>query len=108
MLFFVHCVIEKNLKKGKEGLLLGSRKGSFNSISEVSDTEMKNIMTVKIGYPMFTLRIIIAQAPQETNKAKTRLEFFEELSIQVERSQMPGEELIILGDFLAGFKPAHG
>ena len=97
--FSAYEVIEKNLKQGKEGLLLGARKGSFNSISEVSDTEMKNIMTVKIVYPTFTLRVIIAHAPQETDKAETRLEFFEELSIQVERSQISGDELIILGDF---------
>ena len=43
-------VIEKNLKQGKEGLMVDMREGTFLSIKEITDTEMKNIMTVKIEY----------------------------------------------------------
>ena len=45
-------VIESNLKAGKEGLLLGVKNGSFKSIREVTDTELKNILTVRIEYPL--------------------------------------------------------
>ena len=42
-----YAVIESNLKKGKEGLLFAARKGSFKAMREVTETELKNIMTMK-------------------------------------------------------------
>ena len=92
-------VIEKNLKRGKEGILFGVRKGTYNSVREITDTEMKNIMTLKIEYPTFNLRVVILHAPQETAKHEDRVEFFEELSLQVERCSTSGDQLLIVGDF---------
>ena len=91
-------VIEKNLKPGKEGILIGVRKGTYNNVQEISDTELKNIMTLKIVYPTFNLRVVVVHAPQETDKVEARQEFFEELFVQVERGLTSGDELIILGD----------
>ena len=73
-------VIEKPLKQGKEGLLLGVRKGTFVSMRDITDAEIKTLMTIKIEYPKFNLRVIVVHAPQETEKHETRLEFFEEMS----------------------------
>lgn len=92
-------VVEKNLKRGKEGLLLGVRKGTFKDVTEISDTEMKNIMTAKIEYPNFNLRVIVLHAPQETDKLEIRKEFYDELSVQVERCIMSGDKFLIFGDF---------
>ena len=61
-------VLERNLKRGKEGILFGVRKGTFYSICDITDSEMKNLMTVKIEYPSFNLRVVIIHAPQETDK----------------------------------------
>ena len=91
-------VRERNLKPGKEGILIGVRKGTFNTVEEITDTEMKNIMTLKIGYPTFNLRVVVAHAPQESDKVEARQEFFEELSVQVERCLTSGDELVVLGD----------
>ena len=93
--------IEKNLKQGKEGILLGVRKGTFDTMKEITDTELKNLLTVKIVYPLVNLRIIIVHAPQETDSQDKRLEFFEELSVQVERGLTSGDELLVVGDLNA-------
>ena len=93
--------IEKNLKRGKEGILLGVRKGTFDTMKEITDTELKNLLTVKIVYPLVNLRIIIVHAPQETDSQDKRLEFFEELSVQVERGLTSGDELLVVGDLNA-------
>ena len=63
-----------------------------------------NIMTVRIEYPKVNTRIIVAHAPQETDKSETRAEFFEELSVQVERCKTSGDELIFVGDLNARIK----
>ena len=84
--------------------MIGVRKGTFKSMREVTDTELKNIMTVKIEYPHLNVRIVVAHAPQETAKAETRAEFFEELSVQVERCFNSGDELIVCGDLNARIK----
>ena len=98
--FSAYNVIEKTLKRGKEGILLvGVREGTFISVREITDTELKNIMTVKIEYPKFNLRVVVGHAPQETDRNELRLEFFEELAVQVERCSTSGDELLILCDF---------
>ena len=66
-------VRESIAKQGKEGIIIGARKNSFNFIREITDTEMKNIMTVRIEYPKFNVRIIAVHAPQE--KVKRGLNF---------------------------------
>ena len=86
-------VIECPLKAGKEGLLIGVRKGTSKSIQEVTETELKNIMSVRIEYPLLNLRVIVAHAPQEKEKEEVRLEFYEEVAVQVERAVTAGGNL---------------
>ena len=59
-------VIEKPLKVGKEGLMVCAKKGTFTYIREVTDTELKSVLTVRVVYPLFNLRVIVCHAPQET------------------------------------------
>ena len=94
-------VLEKDLKAGQEGLLVAVRKHTFKSMKEITETELKNIMTVRIKYPRMNLRVIVAHAPQETDKAETRVEFYEELSVQIERCVTSGDELVVVGDLNA-------
>ena len=68
---------------------------------EITDTEMKKILTVRIEYPKFYLRVIVAHAPQETAKIEEKSEFFEELMVQVERGDSSGDQVVLLGDFNA-------
>ena len=94
-------VIPKNTKPGKEGLLVGVRKESFKSVREITETELTNIITVRIEYPKMNLRVIVAHAPQETDKDEERSEFFEEMEVQIERAEDSGDELLVVGDFNA-------
>ena len=82
-------------------MLIGVREGSFQSIREITDTELTNILTVRVEYPKMSMRVIMAHAPQENSKVEERSEFFEELEVQIERAESSGDEVIILGDFNA-------
>ena len=97
-------VFEKDLKAGQEGLLIAVRKGTAKSIKEITETELKNIMTVRIEYPCMSIRVVVVHGPQETDKCETRAEFFEELSVQVERCLTSGDELVCVGDLNARIK----
>ena len=93
--------LENNVKRGKEGLMVALKKGSFKTFREVTDKESKNIFTVRVEYPNITVRIIILHAPQETDKVEERSEFFEEVTEQIERCHTSEEVPIVLGDFNA-------
>ena len=94
-------VRESIAEQGKEGIVIGARKNSFNSIRDITETEMKSIMTVRIEYPKFNVRVIAVHAPQETAKNEERTEFFDELMVQVERGDTSGDHVILVGDFNA-------
>ena len=81
--------------------MLAVKKGTFQSIEEVTKTNLKNILTVRIQYKLEMIRIIILHAPQETDSCDNRTEFFEEMLVQAQRSTDAGDRLIILGDFNA-------
>ncbi len=94
-------ILESDLKRGKEGILIAVKDNIFKSIRDVSDVnnELKNIMVTKIEFPSVVLRVIIAHSPQEDDKQDMREEFTEELSVQIERGMSSGEKVIVLGDF---------
>ena len=101
-------VVESNLKQGKEGFIFGVREGTFKTVDEITDTDLKNIMTVKVEYPKSNLRVIIVHAPQETEKVEVRSEFFEEFSVQIERALCSEDNVVIVGDFNARVKDDGG
>ena len=94
-------VIERNLKQGKEGLMVAVKVGTFRSIEEVTQSELRNILTVRIGYPKDVVRVVLLHAPQESDPLEERMDFFEEVAIQVERCITAGDKLVVLGDFNA-------
>ena len=94
-------IIERNTKRGKEGLMIALKRGTFHSVEEVSNTNLTNILTVRIQYRQETVRIILLHAPQETDSIEDRTEFYEEVAVQVERCIDKNDKLIILGDFNA-------
>ncbi len=93
-------ILECDMKRGKEGLLIAVKENSFTSIRDVGEikNELKNIMAVRIEFPLVVLRVIIVHAPQETEKPDVREEFMEELLVQIERGRTSGEETLVLGD----------
>ena len=78
-----YYIVERNLKQGKEGLMVCVRKGTFITAKDITETELKNLLTARIVYPRINVRVIVVHAPQETDYHETRLEFFEELSVRI-------------------------
>jgi exonuclease III len=94
-------IIEKNTKIGQEGLLIAARQGTFTSIEEVKSDNFNNIFGARIKYINETVRLVVVHGPQESDSVETRTAFFEEIAVQVERCDMAGDQLILLGDFNA-------
>ena len=81
--------------------MVGAKKGSFRNITEVTESDMRNILTVRIEYASLTLRIILIHAPQETDNIGDREDFFNELATQVERGANSEDVVVVMGDFNA-------
>ncbi len=94
-------VIERNAKQGKEGIILAAKEGTFKELEEVTQSELRSILTVRIKYKLETVRVITLHAPQESETADDRADFFNEVAVQVERCKTAGDKLILLGDFNA-------
>ena len=94
-------IVERNQKQGKEGIMLAVKMGSFKALEEVTQSELRSILTVRITYKNDTLRVVTLHAPQESDPAEERTDFFEEVAIQVERAVTAGDKLLVLGDFNA-------
>ena len=89
------------MKQGKEGFIFGVKEGTFRTVRELTESELKNVLTVKVEYARCNLRVIIGHAPQGNEKVETRAEFFEEMCVQIERAVSSGDEILLLGDFNA-------
>ena len=103
-----YAVLERNVKQGKEGLLFAVKKGTYKTIREITESELKSIMTVKIEYQDINIRVVIGHAPQETAKYEERSDFFNELAEQVERALTSGDKLIVVGDMNARIEKSGG
>ena len=62
------------------------------------DTEDKNVLAVQVRYPKFSLRVIVAHAPQETDKPDVRERFFQSLKVEIERGELNGDSIVVMGD----------
>ena len=92
-------VKERNLRQGKEGMMVGAKQGTFKNIQDITESPLKNIMTVAITYSNFVVRVILIHAPQETEKMEVKEEFFEELATQIERGRTSPDIVLLVGDF---------
>ena len=54
------------------------------------------------------LRIIMGYAPQETEPFETREEFFNELSIEIQRGTQSGDQVLVVGDLNAKIEEDGG
>ena len=96
------------MKQGKEGMMVAAKKGTFKLIDEVTQSDLRSILTVRIGYHNVTVRIVLVYAPQEGDPLEDRIDFFEEIAIQIERSETAGDMLVLLGDFNARINYEEG
>ena len=92
--------IVSNYKKGKIGLSVAVRCGTFVSIEKVSE-DYNNILSVRVSYPEITLRFIVCHGPQEDDEPEERQAFFENISVEIERGRASDEIPVVLGDMNA-------
>ena len=100
-------VIVSSCKKGKEGFLFAVKENTVLSAEKLSESNEKNILTVRITYPQCVIRVIIAHGPQETDEMESRTEFYEALMVEIERGQASEDNVIVVGDMNARIRPTE-
>ena len=88
-------------KVGQSGIVIAVKKQTFNSVLDVTKSSHKNIVVTRIGLDSIAIRVILGYAPQETDYADIREQFFTELEIEINESKICGDIPIILGDMNA-------
>ena len=91
-------IIARNLKAGKGGLLITSKKQSLEML-DVTSTPTQNILVARINLGKNPIRIMLTYSPQEGDKLEVREEFYMELELAVLNCKAAGDLLMILGDF---------
>ena len=90
-----------NLSRGKEGLLVAVKEGtsiSMENMTNDKECEDRNILAVQLKYANCSVRVIVCHAPQETDKLEVRQQFFERLKLEVERGEINGDYILLVGD----------
>ena len=94
-------IIDRCIKLGKGGVVIAVKRNTFGSFTNVTNTGNQNILVARLGLGSGYFRIIAAYAPQEADLKDEREPFFEELSMEVARSQLCGDQFVVIGDLNA-------
>ena len=94
-------ICSRNIKSGKCGIAVGVKLQTFKSVLDVTSTNLQDILTVRIGMESCNVRVIVGYAPQETEKAEVRENFFTELEIEIAKCSQEDELPLIIGDLNA-------
>jgi exonuclease III len=101
-------VCTKPTKVGKSGLALCVKKGRFQTVMDVTSSPLDDILVVRICMGNSSIRVVLGYAPQETANPDVRETFFSELQVEITKSKMAGEEVIIIGDMNAKIENIEG
>ena len=88
-------------KAGKEGIVLAVKHNAAKTIMEVTNSQLKTIVAVRMYTGTKSIRIILGYAPQETDDEETRELFFNELELEIKLCIEAGDIPLIVGDFNA-------
>ena len=92
----------RNVKQGKGGLIIGIKKNYFRSNLDVTSSEDKNILAVRVTVSdQLAYRIILAYGPQETESLEVRESFMTEVSVELQHCSDNSEIPILIGDLNA-------
>ena len=70
-------------KAGKRGLAICVRKQTFQMVLDGTSSTLNDILTVRIVMKDTAIRVILGYAPQETEDAEVRENFYEELKLEI-------------------------
>ena len=83
-------------------MLIGIKKNYFRSYLDVTSSEDKNILAVRVTVSdQLAYRIILAYGPQETESLEVRESFITEVSVELQHCNDNSEIPILLGDLNA-------
>ena len=102
-------LVTKQIKKGKGGILCGVKKNiGTSSVLEVTTVKNDNILTVKISFPKYSIRVVVAYGPQENESVESKDYFFKDLTIEVEACKVNGDHLMLMGDLNSKIEWVNG
>ena len=87
-------------RSGGGGLLIAVRHGICSSIM-VDEGEDAEFATVKMEFGNMYFRLLVVYGPQESDHIDKINQFYENLSLQIERASLTGDPILMVGDFNA-------
>ena len=87
-------------RSGGGGLLIAMRHGISSSIM-VDEVEDAEFATVKMKFGNMYFRLLVVYGPQESDHIDKINQFYENLSLQIERASLTGDPILMVGDFSA-------
>ena len=82
------------------GLYIGIRHDFCQSVL-IDEGDNAEFISVRLCSQPSSIRLILSYGPQEKESENKRTDFYESLSIQIQRAQMEGDMVILVGDFNA-------
>ena len=102
-------LITKHIKRGKGGILCGINHGiGARQVIEVTTVNNDNILTVKVVFPKYSIRVIVAYGPQENECTDNKQDFFRDLQIEVEACTVQKDSLLLVGDLNSKIEYVNG
>lgn len=103
-----YVVCPRTKKSGEKGLALCVRMNTFQSVLDVTSSASDDIIAVRIEMASCVVRIILAYAPQETEVAEVRENFYCELELEITKCKLAEELPIVVGDLNAKIEEKLG
>ena len=88
-------------KKGSEGGLAVAVKHGLCSSLVIDYGENAEFITVRLCFGLESIRLILAYGPQEGDAKDEIEDFYENLQIQIDRSVLKGDSVLLVGDLNA-------
>ena len=86
-------------RSGGGGLLIAVRHGICSSIM-VDEGEDAEVATVKMEFGNMCFRLLVVYGPQESDHIDKINQFYENLSLQIERASLTGDPILMVGDIM--------
>ena len=86
-------------------MVVAVKHNSFKNVREVTQSQLKTIVAVRLSTGETNFRVILGYAPQETADDDDRENFYNELELEIKSCKEAGDSPLVLGDFNARIVP---
>ena len=100
-------IIPRYTKAGEKGMVVAVKHNNFKTIRDVTQSQLKTIISVRLSTGSNNFRVILGYAPQETADDDDRESFFNELELEIKNCEETGDSPLVLGDFNARIEPSE-